>query len=93
MKIVIKTTVVLSFLVSTFFVSNTNFLGEYELNDLFSMAYAQTEDFAEQPGKRTKNVSCIKEISITGHGGGTSKFGYRDKCKRKGSGCRPTVCK
>lgn len=49
-------------------------------------------DFAFQPGMRTQNVTCIKEISITGAGGGTTKFGFRDKCKKRGSGCRPTKC-
>ena len=44
--------------------------------------------FAHQPGKETKNVLCIKEIGLTV----LIKFGRRDKCRRTGSGCRPTRC-
>ena len=44
--------------------------------------------FAYQEGKETKNVLCIKEIGLTV----LIKFGRRDKCRRTGSGCRPTRC-
>ncbi|MBI9063117.1 MAG: hypothetical protein JEZ14_14135 [Marinilabiliaceae bacterium] len=71
-----------------------NVLNESSLmmENLDAIAMANGGEFANQPNKRTKNVSCIKELSITGAGGGTSKFGYRDKCKNSGSGCTPTTC-
>ena len=45
--------------------------------------------FAHQEGKRTKNVFCFKKFGLL-----TLNFemGYRDKCRRTGSGCRPTRC-
>ena len=44
--------------------------------------------FAYQEGKEVKNVLCIKQFGIPI----LIKFGRRDKCRRTGSGCRPTRC-
>ena len=45
--------------------------------------------FAYQEGKEVKNVFCFKKFGLLSL---DFEVGYRDKCRRTGSGCRPTRC-
>lgn len=72
------------------YMSNSEYKHEFSLLQLFSSKEA-TAEFAFQPGKDTKNKSCVKEVTVGTESTGL-KFGYRDKCKGSGSGCTPTTC-